>query len=346
MAGWFRRGEAPGGQVRQARPARSDQRPVIVPQQRRIGLLVNPGSHANRGGRNRLDAVLARHPEIAATAPTADALMDTLRSFARAGIDLVVVSGGDGTLRDVLSALPHAYGGALPDLAILAAGNTNLAARALGSPGHGSHALERLLSAAARGRLRRSRCPVLEVSWPGDPERLPVRGLFFGAAGFTEGKRLADRAVHERGFHRGLAVGLAVAATVLRALAGSGTLLRGMPMQVGVDGGNPAPGPRFMVLATTLDRLMLGLWPFWGDGDGPLRWLDVTAPPQRLAVALPAILLRRPRRWMTQAGYRSGQSSHMRVRLARPFMLDGEAFDPGSDGILLSVPESVTFVTT
>lgn len=311
---------------------------------RRIGIIINPRSHGNRNGWAQLDALLARNPKVARAAPANPAdLVRTLKDFAAATVDLLVISGGDGTLRDVLSALPEAYPGAMPDVALLSAGNTNLVARALGSPRNGHRLLERLLKAAETGGLRRRTYPFLEVSWVGQPDRQPIRGFFLGAAAFVESKRVADTDMRRYGLHQGLAVFLTTALTALRTLSGSGEKTGG-PMQVSVDGGPPCEANRFLLLATTLDRLMLGIWPFWGGGGGHIRLLDVRSPPARLGAALLAVALRRPRPWMASNGYRSGRAHQLRIQSDQPFVLDGEVFDPGPHGILISSPGAVTFV--
>ena len=291
--------------------------------------------------------MVARHPDLVFAEPDSPAaLLEALRHFADSRVELVVISGGDGTLRDVLTALPSAYPDGLPDLALLAAGNTNLAARALGIAGSGPKGLQRLLDAARQGRLRRTPCRFLEVSWVGQPERNPVRGFFFGAAAFADGKRLADAEIHSRNFHKGLAVGLAATTMVLRILFGDvGGLRGGTPMRIGVDGGTPHEGRRFLLLATTLDRLMLGIWPFWGKGAGAIKWLDIEAPPRQLMAALLAMAAGRAWPWMAGKGYRSGRAGQLRILLEQPFVLDGEFFDTGHDGILLTSPGSVTMVS-
>ncbi len=311
-----------------------------------VGLIINPRSHANKARPIATGKLLARHPALRLAAPADPvALHAALADFAAAGVCLLAISGGDGTLRDVLSALPVAFA-KLPDIAILPAGNTNLAARALGSSGRGTAALERLLRAHRQGRLRRRSCQVLQVSWPGLPEKAPLRGFLFGAAAFTEAKLMADAKIHRRGVQRGFAVGAAIAASAFQALRGSGRLVApGTPVRLGVDNAPQLGGPRFLLLATTLDRLMLGLWPFWGGGAGGIRWLDIDAPPPRLGQALMAILLRRPRPWMGLNGYRSGRAERLTVHLDQPFMLDGEAFDPEPGGIVLAVAGPVTVVT-
>lgn len=287
----------------------------------------------------------ARHPALRTAAPAdLSSLRVTLASFAEEGVDLLVVSGGDGTLRDVLSAFPPAYAAHPPELAILSAGNTNLAARVLGSAGSGAVALDRLIAAAEAGRLHRKICPVLEVSWPDEPERPPLMGFLFGAAGFTEAKTVANRTVKRSGVSHGLEVLATLGLTLLRMLFGRHSPLRqGWAMSLAVEGRPAVAGRRLLVMATTLDRLIFGLWPFWGRGSGGIRWLDIAAPPRRMLRGLVAMMLRRPRPWMLRGGYRSGRGNAIRLILDQPFILDGEAFDARA-GVLLSTASSVTVV--
>ena len=311
---------------------------------RRIGLITNPLSRALREGRFALGTQAAGLPQAAPASPAE--LRATLSDFEARGVNLLAVQGGDGTLREVLTALPGSFGDHPPEIAILATGKTNLAARVLGSPGPGETALLRLREAAAGGRLRRRVLPVLQVARPGMNDAEPLRGLLFGAAAFTEAKLLAERALHRRGIHDGLAVLLALGGVALRAGFQRGHPLRaGVPMEVAPDHRPPLAGHRFLLLATSLDRLMLGLWPFWEEGEGPLRWLDVAAPPKRLAAALWAARQGRPAPWMPAAGYRSGRSQSLAIHLRTPFVLDGEVFQPGPDGLVLSAPGQIAFVT-
>lgn len=324
-----------------------------TPLDRRIGVISNPRSyghwHASAGVEDAAGVLLTQPMDRAS-------LLETLHGFAASGIDLVVVNGGDGTLRDVMSALPIAYPGMLPELAILRAGNTNLAARMLGINGSGPQALDRLIAAVRTGRLRRQDCAFLQVAWIGQPARLSLRGFFLGAAAFADAKRLADEQIHRHGVHQGAAVGLTLAATILRVLTGRDPVHRGTSISTTIDDGPVRDGRRFLLLVTTLDRLMLGLWPFWGAGFGRINWLEIDAPPRFLPLALPAIVVHRLRDWMpgrisrvvsriaSRWGYRSGRASRLAVRLERPFVLDGEFFEPGPDGVLLTSPGYVTIV--
>jgi hypothetical protein len=310
---------------------------------RRIGVIGNPRSHAYRAGPWNARAA---HPGLAVAEPDGmPALRDALSRFAAESIDLLIVQGGDGTLRDVLSLLPDAYPDRPPELAILATGNTNLAARIFGRVGSGPRGLDRFVAAAQAGRLCRSTCRTLRVAWRGAPDRPPLRGLFLGAGIYADGKRIADAEIHRRGVHYGPAVGLAAALALLRVLADrGGTLRAGTVRRIAMPGRPEREGACFVFLATTLHRLMLGVWPFpvAGADQGAIHWLDIDAPPRRLAATLLAMLLRR--HGGAGPGHHGGLASEIRLCLSGPFVLDGEFFDPGPGGVVLSDGGAVTIV--
>ncbi|HYH19636.1 MAG TPA: diacylglycerol kinase family protein [Azospirillum sp.] len=314
----------------------------------RVGVIVNPLSRHNRdGGFERAVAAFRDLPHARPGTPAE--LLDTLAEFRRREVRVVAVSGGDGTLREVLTALPRAYGGEEPDIALLPAGKINLAARVVSRAGDrfgdGRAGLRRLLDAARRRTLARVEWPVLDVVWRDAPDRR-LRGFLFGAAAFAAGTRLAYSHVHRAGINNAAAVALSIAATAASTLFGGRrrALLAGEDMAVGVDGGPARGGRRFLALATTLDRLVLDLTPFWGEGGGAIRWLDIPAPPRRLAAALLPVLRGRPRPWMLEAGYASGRARDLAVEPSRPFVMDGELFEAGPGGILLSADRRVGFV--
>ena len=128
-----------------------------------------------------------------------------------------------------------------------------------------------------------------------------------------------------------------------------GVIMRGTAMTIGVDG---APGAEaaaeqdyFLILATTLERLMLGLDPFWGAGPGTLRFTSVLFPPARLGRALLPMLRGRPRPWMTQAGYASRRVDRLAIRTACPMVFDGQIITPDPEvPVVLSGDRRVVFL--
>ncbi len=99
-----------------------------------------------------------------------------------------------------------------------------------------------------------------------------------------------------------------------------------------MDGRPPQVQGRSLFLATTLHQLILGIWPFWGEGSGPVRYLDIPENPDRLHAAALPLLRGEPTPWMLDAGYRSGMADELRLRLEDPFIVDGERFDPPAAG--------------
>lgn len=313
----------------------------------RLGLIRNPYSQRNKGvGGDRAAQAAALLGFYFSEPATPQELHETLADFARSGVDILCVDGGDGTVRDVLTALPAAYGDAPPRLAILAAGKTNLIAADVGTTGHGAKGLERLLAAVKDGSLGRHtvRRPILSLHWP-DGEHRDVRGMFMGAGAFTRGTDLANAAIHKAGFTQEIAVVLTMAGVLGRALVGNDRhgWLAGEDFGGAIDDGTMRDGSRFLFLATTLHRLIMGLWPFWDHGDRPLRYLDVAARPPGLLFALPRLMKGRPGAAM-RAGdaYRSGGADRIELRLTRPLIMDGETYPAGR--VILSAHDSITFV--
>jgi len=312
----------------------------------RIGVISNPRSQRNRGDMARMRALIAQHSLPHAEIDVMESVPHILQRFANDGVELIAISGGDGTVQAVLTALLN--GGMfarLPGIAVLAAGMTNLIAADVGMKEHPAEALQRLLGPGdVIGRKVTTR-PVLSLQL--DPSEPPVHGMFLGTAGFYRAVLLVRRRVHPLGAERNLAAGLGIAASVLRLLigrAGKDELLQGDAICVDIDGDRGAKRDYLLWMATTLDRFIMHLSPFWGNGPLPLRYTAVPFPPPRLALALWPILSGRPREWMTEAGYESGRATALEMTLNCPIVFDGEVFNPRPDRpVMLRSDRQVTF---
>jgi hypothetical protein len=313
------------------------------------GVVRNPMSKRNRTGRTDAWWRDLDDPLLVCAEPASpEDLVGVLRDFARREVALLVVDGGDGTVREVLSALPAAYGDRPPAVAVLASGTTNLIAADVGA-GRADPSTLAMLRQIARGEAapaRIERRSTLEVSWP-DGSRPPVVGMFVGACAFTRATDLSVSLVREGRVEEGAGVAVTLLSVMAKTLAGSEReqWLAGEMLGIGVDGRMTEVSRRFLFLSTTLNKLMLGLWPFWGEGSGAIRYLDIAAPPKRLAVALPAVLRARPRPWMPDAGYRSGMADALDLLLEDRFVIDGEFFTPGEHGrVRLAAGPTIDFV--
>ena len=284
----------------------------------RAGVIWNQRSHRNKGaGQVDLpDDVVGIVPEQESE------LFAGLRRLAAEGVDLVVIDGGDGTVREVLTRLPEAYGGRFPRLAIVPNGKTNALALDLGVPL--GAALEDILAAARSGKRPKIR-HCLEVLRAGQtlPER---RGFLFGLGAFVRATELAQKN-HDRGFFDNAAIGVTLAGAVTRTLFGGSD----DPWRRGETAALSFVGPErawFLVLASTLKRFPLGLKPF-GDPHEGLKVLSIEAPPRRLLRAVPAVLRGEAPSWLAASGYRRDDLATFDLSFAGSFVLDGEIFEGG-----------------
>lgn len=296
-----------------------------------IGVISNPYSHRNLHDLVVVRETVAQHPDVShVELEHMSALPTVLAGFAHRGIELVAVNGGDGTVQGVMTELLNGHGfERTPDLALLPAGRTNLIAHSIGLKGRPVDGLTRLLTGMPLTAIDH---PVLTLHAGGGAAAL--HGMFFGTAAFYRGTMLARAKYHPKGATGRGVVGLSLAASLIRALirrGGEDGIYRGDDMTLAVDDGAGQDGSYLLVMATTLDRLLLGVRPFWGDGPGAVRLTTIDFPPARLARALVPMLRGRPQPWMAVAGYGSRRASRVTIRSDCPMILDGQIVHPDPD---------------
>lgn len=312
-------------------------------------MLSNPLSERNRDGMARIEAVLARRPEVRHILfePGLD-LQALLAELADWGCDLIILNSGDGLVHGMLGAL--FLGQAFetpPPLALLPRGMTNMTAADVGLGGRNAATLERLLAVADRGEIERHlvRRHVLKVEY--DPQRPGEHGMFFGAAGVYDGIHLCTGSIHTRGLTGSWASTSTILAILARAFwrGAEQTGIGGDEIEVSVDGGPWTGGRRALVLATTLDRLVLGTRPFWNNGGQPIHFTMFDHPPEGIIRHAWRILFGGKQRSLPDPPFRSCSAERVELRLDRPFTIDGEFFRaPPGVPIVISADEEIRYV--
>lgn len=288
-----------------------------------------------------------RHEELWDFADLGPLIVNLIRTDTEA----IAVNGGDGTVQAVLTELNRRdLNGRAPKLAVLAGGMTNVIAKDVGFDGDPAKGLKRLLKSSAVTEVER---PLIGLTL--SPEKPPVYGMFFGAAGFYQAVKLANERVRQRGVAGSLASASTLALSLGRLLFGRPSaddpLYQGEPMAIGVDGEASPEKPYLLMIATTLDRLILGLQPFWDNGrpsgvGRTIRYTSVDFPPKRLARALLPVLRGRPKAWMGKSGYQSGAAGAITLDISSPVVLDGEIFEPAPGlPVCLTADRAQCFVT-
>jgi hypothetical protein len=316
---------------------------------RPIALLSNPLSERNRRGMADVEACIAGHDGIVHVVfePGMDLRAELAKLDAR-GVRLLVVNSGDGLVHGLLGALfgGHAFARP-PPLAILPRGMTNMTAADVGLGGRHVRHLRRLLEIVRRGEVDRHlvRRRVLKVEH--DPALPAERGMFLGAAGIYDAIQLTTGTMHGSGL-KGAWANSATLLTVLgRALIrGVDAIgLGGETVGIAVDGGPIETRPRALVLATTLDRLVLGSRPFWNTGGGAIHFTAFDHPARGLVRRAREILYGGKERRLPVPPFRSRDVERVELHLERPFTIDGEFFQaPKGVPVVVTAEEEARFV--
>lgn len=315
----------------------------------RIAMLSNPLSQRNRAGMASIEQVLAGRPDVRHIRfePGMD-LQALMAELAAGGTDLIVLNSGDGLVHAALGALFLGRAFAPPPpLALLPRGMTNMTAADVGLGGRNATTLRRLLEVVDRGELSRHlvRRNVLKVEY--DPDRPGERGMFFGAAGIYDGIHLCTGSIHTRGLTGSWASISTILAALGRALLHGveATGIGGDEVGVSVDGGPWTTGPRTIVLATTLDRLVVGTRPFWNNGAAPIHFTVFDHPPVGVVRHAWTLVFGGKQRTLPDPPFRSLGAHRVELRLDRPFTIDGEFFRAAPNTpIVITAEEEIRYV--
>ncbi len=297
----------------------------------KVGVLSNPLSGANRKGLGPVEKVLAGYSQVLHHKVQTSADMRlALTRFAEQQVDILAVNGGDGTVHAVLTDLfNHSPFASLPLLALLPGGTANMLAKDLGLKGSLEKAMHRLLGWASAGTADPvvEQRPVLRVQAPGFSE--PLFGLFFGTGIIYQAIRFFHDRVKTWGLRGRTAQALIVGRYLLALAAKNKDVVGPMPMDIGLDGKRVDGQQCLLVLISTLEKLILGLRPYWGCEEGPLRFTALNAHPRHLMRTVLGLACgRNSRHPGTEHGYLSHNAREIELVFRGGFTLDGELYMP------------------
>jgi len=318
--------QLPRIQANRLQAARAQRAPGEAP---KVGVIYNPRSHGNKGA--DFDCGISPHVFISQPGDRSQ-LPQALAELATRGIDLLVINGGDGTVRDVLTCARGIFGDNWPAIAVLPKGKTNALTADLGVPADWT--LQDAIDAVDKG-TRVHRRPI-EITAPGRSS-INVLGFILGAGAFATATQ-AGQSAHRLGAFNGFAVGV----TALWALAQSvfasrqNKWRRGARMNIKL-GSSEAPmahsglgDPEFrqLLFASTLERMPAGIAPF-GKLKNGLKLVAVDQISRRSTALVPAILRGNFQRKLRERGIHQLGASQFTLDIDDQFILDGEAFPAG-----------------
>ena len=308
----------------------------------RVGVLTNPRSGGNRNGGRGVHRLLERWPDVMHREASDPAgVSAALADFSLNKVELIVVNGGDGTVQAVLTTLGNnKFFSQPPLMALLCAGTTSMLPRDVGVAGNPAAALQRILEwsrSTNNGLTIRSRS-ILRVQRGPDA----LYGMFFGAGAICEGIKAFHSKDNPMGWRGQLMPTLTMVRLLLAILFNrlspflDNTSINGRQIEKRAD---------LFVLTSTLDRLFLGIRPYWGTEEGPLRYTAVGTKPKKLLRVLFSLFgSGRSCHAIPANGYFSHNVEEVQLEMGGEFTLDGELYAAGEGPLTLSPAGPALFV--
>ena len=297
-------------------------------------VLTNPYSYRIRRNLSRLQAALEQMDGvehcITNDLTELDALLDA-RQWQRD--DLIVVNGGDGTMQHFLTRLlalcPSA---SLPRLAILPGGTTNMTAFAFNHSRSYRSSLNTLKRFLNGEQIQCRRRKLLRVS---NGDEIQV-GVFFGAAAVVDGIEYFHQRLGQPGARSEWGVGLVVLRAAWAMARRQAPFAE--PTRISIDGAEQYAA--LILLVTSLDRLILGIRPFWGRQSGSLNLTLIEQRAAHFLRFLPRLARGKPGHSLQpENGYHSRKLNQLELALDGPFTIDGEIFRCQEASIQLAATE-------
>lgn len=246
--------------------------------------------------------------------------------------DLIVVNGGDGTVQNLLTGLmARSPPAAWPKLAILPGGTTNMTALAFNR------------SRSYRGSLAILKKAVISRQAPSQERRLlqvncgnqNLVGVFFGASAIVRGIEFFHQRLNQRSQW-------GVGQVVLRAAWSMARRQPPFAEPTRIRLGDSDEYDALILLITSLDRLILGTRPYWGQQPGSLHLTLIEQQAPHFLRYLPRLIRGKPGRALQpENGYHSRNLDQLSLSIDGPFTIDGEIFDCQGQNIQLAASDPV-----
>lgn len=265
-----------------------------------------------------------------------------LMKRADAGCDTLIINGGDGTLDFIIGRLRGAALAAWnPRIVLLKGGTTNMTHRDVGFGRDPAVAL-----AAAMRRTTAWTETVRDVMrLHGGALISPQYGFFFGTHALTRAIAHARRTLHTRGMHGALGEALLFASSLVALLRGkaAGHPILDPGLLHYTRGGNTHTANHIFFIATTLQRLVLGMRAA-RPMPGQLGCIAMVAPTDGLWRQVPSLWHGAPE--TTQGCILRWCDQRTTLTLSGDVTLDGELFQAHDDApFTLAIDRPVTFLS-
>jgi diacylglycerol kinase (ATP) len=301
----------------------------------RVGVIINPKAGRGRGKGLALADALKQGQGSADVVVLQDfaEIEPSLARFAASHVTDIFISSGDGTIQFIQTWIAErGQFKVLPRLCLLPHGTTNMTAADLGFR-HTSIDAQAAFINDVQVKDSRARHTVRVVNPKG---RGPVHGMFFGTGAVAEATRYCQVAFNDKGVGGQWATFATLASIVSKSLFLApnpddlNRFDRPYPITLRIDGVTKSNGQQLLMLATTLEKLILGAKPFWGGASAPLRTTTMPYPVPSIPRWIVPVLYGSENR-TGPPGSTSTACHSCEVTCPTRFVIDGEFYDPPED---------------
>lgn len=315
-------------------------------------VISNPRSGGNKkGGIDKFKSLMAGYPDIEHIILSDFSCIDhALEKAKDNNRKIIIVNGGDGTLQSILTFLKREGNQSYnPELVLMKSGTTSMC---YGDVGFKTGARNMLNAVSHYGAdenslINKKSRQVLRMTLP--KEGTSVCGMFFGAAAIYSGILYCRQNIHTRGIRGETGPALAMLRFLfdwmtVNKIAGSTSA------SIDIDQQETISGDFSIIAATTLKRLLAGVYPFWGHDPAKDTYalsLIRHGAPKSIRSVLKILRGRTLTTELNNTYYHSYHVSRALLNISGGFTLDGELFgEQGkSNKVVLESAGPVTFLT-
>lgn len=312
-----------------------------------VGLLFNPLSGRIRKRKDSVRKALAAIPgAICREVTNALEINASVDAFVRANVDLLVIVGGDGTVQGVLCHLFATHPlDEWPVLTVVPGGTTNMTALDLGLSGSPESILRQLQDSLLKPNppmlLQRD---VLCIEQAGAAK---VYGMFFAVGLIARAVIFSQSRIKQLGITGEIYSGIITLGYLAGVLLGrrSGAWA---PVKMSIIEKNVElhSGSFSFLFASTLDRLLFGMRPYWGREQEPLHVTFVREQRKRPLRSLLQLLSGHGDVLEEKNGYHSCNTRVLELLVDDDYIVDGESYRAGSQSgpLRITAAGPITFL--
>ncbi|MEE9493648.1 MAG: diacylglycerol kinase family protein [Gammaproteobacteria bacterium] len=310
--------------------------------------MTNPNSGANKTQLQKINRLVDRQPHIRHyITRSAGEIPEVLATLHEDGTNTLAINGGDGTTAAVFTSLLQGrLFDRLPNIVLLPGGTTNMNVGDIGIRGKLTKGIQRLCDPDFKHRARRVARPVLSIQ---QGAGLPtINGMFFGAGAIIQGIEFCHDSVHSRGVGSEVGPGIAMLRTIWGIIKNDPLYANPVPMKIAYSSqADPVVCETLLLLCSTLERLLLGMRPYWGKEDGAIYSTLIKTQPDQFLRSLPFLLTGKPTQRLKQSdSYHSKKTQSIEIHMNSRYTLDGEIYatNDTTGPITVSATEPLSFL--